>query len=149
MSLPDIKTVPPTTEHMEAYQASVDTMRAEAVASMTPEEQARMKVMESVSRQLEEAKIPFALWANPLTDRVRFWRFNRLDYLPENATFKERGDVIMKTQFWCLAPTMAQWTFAGAVKYAAYYGAQQEMLYGYVIDEKTQQIKVVLPEEKA
>lgn len=148
--LPDPTTIPPVTEHIEAYQASVDANRREAIAAMNEAEKAKMAVLESVSKQLEDAQIPFALWGSPLDKEngVRFWRFNRLDYLPPEATFKERSDLMMRVQFWCLAPTMAQWTFAGAVKHAAYYGKEQELLYGYQVDDVEERIRIVIPEDK-
>lgn len=145
--LPDSKSIPPVNEHVEAYQNAVNIRREEATASFLPEEVSRMRVLESVSKQLEDAKIPFALWGNPLNREtgVSFWRFNRLDYLPEDTSFKDRADEMMRILFWRLAPTIAEWTNAGVVKYSAFYDENRKLLYAY--DNAGARSVIVLPED--
>ncbi len=146
--LPDTNTVPPVNEHMEAYQAQVNEQRAEKVASLSPEEQARMGVIESVSSQLEKAGIPFVVWASPMTNDKTpvFWRFNRLEYLPDDTPFPTRSDLMMRILFWRLAPTIANWTTAGGAKFISFFGKEKEFLYGY--DMSSEPCKIVLPPEE-
>lgn len=143
-NIPDSRMIPPHNEYMEAYQVSINAMRQERIAQMAPEEQAKMAVLESVSLQLEEAKIPFVLWGNPNTkeeDGV-FWRFNKLEYLPGDSSFKDRSNVVMRTIFWRLAPTITEWMTAGVAKFVGFYDADKKMIYSYDMTQRPMKISV-------
>ncbi len=76
----------PTPEEASlARQAALNARKEEQRATISPEEQARLDVIESVSRQLEAAQIPFLLFADSVsldesTKRSCWWQFNKMGY---------------------------------------------------------------------
>ncbi len=146
ITLPDPTTLPNTAEGVADYQSAVNARRAEQTASFKPEEKAQMAIIEAVSKQLEDAKIPFALWANPLNTETGtcFWRFSRLEYLPESAPFSERASLLMRTLYWRLAPTMSEWMLkAFGVKYASFYDEERKPLFAYDMTGERTAIMVI------
>lgn len=84
--------IPNNDEHMEALilekQSEVDTSRAERKAKMSPEDAARLTLIEECTAKLEAARVPFMLCASAQEKITRetwigWWIFHRLSYVPK------------------------------------------------------------------
>lgn len=99
-------------EHFEAVQEEVSALKAKTRTDMSPEDVARLDVIEECSAKLEAARIPFLLWGSVDPEGLTefgprgFWQFNRLAY-PKDGEDKyeaivtrgnEAGQVIFKTE---------------------------------------------------
>lgn len=77
----------PTTpeEAFKARQAALNASRSDRRAQLSPEEAARLAIIEDASGQLERAGIPFLLFADSTTPeesltRTCWWQFNKMGY---------------------------------------------------------------------
>ncbi len=72
-------------EHSEASQQAMTDRKAAQRAQMPSEERSRLDTIEDAVRQLEQARIPFLLFADstPFEDSLKrgcFWQFNKIGY---------------------------------------------------------------------
>lgn len=80
--------IPANEEHVEAVQAETNAKRAAMKETMSPEDRARLEVIEECVAKLEAAKVPFVLWAaSDITPPEGYpqgwcgwWQFNKLVY---------------------------------------------------------------------
>lgn len=135
-------TIPQNMEHVEAHQAQIHASRAAIKATLPPESQAKLTAIEQASELLEQAKVPYVLWASSSEDTgpdaaLWFIRFNRLEY-GQSDSLKERGEVGLRRLYWSLAPTISAWAFKafGAKVVAAYDKDQKAMFYHDVSGER-------------
>jgi hypothetical protein len=107
--------IPMTEEYVEARQAAMNLYRHQKMEKMLPEEQVKMKIIEQVSKQLEDAEIPFFLFASPIDDdglkkSPQFWQFNKMDYGKEFK--KSKALAILRNMFY-LIPCATYTLFIG------------------------------------
>lgn len=74
--------IPYNEEHWEAGQQEVDRKKVELMANMSDEAVARIRTMETAVSMLENAKVPFVLFASPYVPSEGIMQYNRETYHP-------------------------------------------------------------------
>ncbi len=145
--LPDYRSLPKNDEHLEAFQATIDAQRAAQKAAMSPEQRRRVEIMESVSAQLEEAGVPFILFAAPTDDgSTGFYRFLRFHYDPVGAPDAAYRKRVKDALFLQLSPALAQFSTAyDDIHFASFFNADGSPAYHYDMSGGwTKPVKVIL-----
>lgn len=109
---------PNCAEHAEARQADCNARKEARRAELPAAEQAQLATIEEAVRTLEQAKIPFLLYADSMpfegsTGASHLWQYNKLGYEPDWDTMAANGqkrgmaliDIQMKTMSKCVHGT--------------------------------------------